>query len=96
MPYYDMKTHTFIAFQKSTSPGKKYDALIKNNSSGKVIKVSFGDKNYEHYRDSTGIGLYSKLDHLDSKRRKNYNARHSHWIKPSFYSPGYFAKKYLW
>jgi hypothetical protein len=30
----------------------------------------------DQYKDSTGLGLYTKYDHLDPKRRKLYRARH--------------------
>lgn len=31
-------------------------------------KVHFGDKRYEHYKDTTGLGKYSHLNHNDNKR----------------------------
>tara|TARA_A100001015_G_C14678647_1_gene589810 strand:- start:66 stop:293 length:228 start_codon:yes stop_codon:yes gene_type:complete len=37
----------------------------------------FGDSRYEQYKDSTGLGIYSHLDHMDKTRRSNYYKRHS-------------------
>lgn len=54
-------------------PGnKKYTAILP---SGK--KVSFGHRDYEHYKDSVpkslGGGLWTKKNHLDKQRRANYS-----------------------
>ena len=59
----------------SQGPGKKkYTARVYRN--GKLIKTtSFGHKDYQQYKDRTGLKLYSHLDHLDKDRRKNYLAR---------------------
>lgn len=51
---------------------KKYKAYFKN---GRVI--SFGDKNYFHYKDTTPLKLYTHLDHLDKKRKDRYYSRHN-------------------
>lgn len=77
-------------FRKSTKKHKKYDAVFAN---GKV--VSFGDDRYQQYKDSTGLGLYSYLDHLDLKRRKSFRARHGKDAKVT-HSAAWFAYKYLW
>ena len=58
-------------FKKSTREGKKYMA---KTPSGKW--VHFGSKSHQQYKDITGIGLYSHLDHLDTKRRIAYRKRH--------------------
>lgn len=60
-----------MQFQRSTRKDKKYMVKIH----GKTIH--FGAKSYQQYKDSTGLGLYSHLDHGDSKRRKAYFMRHS-------------------
>lgn len=57
-------------FKKSNRKGKKYSVITP---SGKTIH--FGNKNYQQFRDSTGLGLYSHLDHNDTERRKRYLAR---------------------
>ena len=58
---------------------------------------------YEHFRDSTGLGLYSSYDHNDRKRRRNYRKRHRGVLlkngKPAYRSrenPSYFSYYYLW
>lgn len=59
----------------------KYEADIIWN--GELLKnVSFGDRRYQHYKDSTALKLYSKLDHI---RHRNNNG-------PS----AVLSKKYLW
>jgi hypothetical protein len=89
-------------FKKSTRKGKKYMVVSPN---GKTIH--FGAiKNgipMDQYKDSTGVGLYSKYDHNDEKRRDNYRARHSKIkIKDGSYAyknkdqPSYWSWHFLW
>lgn len=59
-------------FQKSKVKNKKYSV---KSPSGRTI--NFGDTRYQHYKDATGLGLYSHLDHKDPERRKKYRERHS-------------------
>jgi hypothetical protein len=91
-----MNEYTFVRFQKSNRKGKKYDAVLKNKKTKRETRIPFGQLGYQHYRDSTGLGIYSNLNHNDDKRRKSYKARHSVYIKSSMYSAGYFSMKYLW
>jgi outer membrane scaffolding protein for murein synthesis (MipA/OmpV family) len=69
----------FIRFEKSKNKRKKYDALIKNKETGNINRVGFGSRIplMQQYKDTTGLGLYSSLDHLDKKRRDNFRKRHS-------------------
>jgi hypothetical protein len=83
-------------FYKSPLKHKKYRVALVNKLTCKIVLMDFGDKRYQHYKDSTPIKLYSNLDHNDKNRRRLYKARHKHFIKPNHYSPGYFSMKYLW
>lgn len=99
--YYSHADYKFLRFEKSKKEGKKYSAVLANKATGREVHVPFGDKNYEHYKDTTGLGLYSNLNHLDSKRRTAYRIRHAKdgdakHPKEGYYSPGYFAMRYLW
>jgi hypothetical protein len=85
----------FIEFKKSKAKNKKYDAILQNKSTGSLKRVPFGDARYEQYKDSTGVGLYSHLDHHDEKRRKQYRLRH-HGEDKNKFSSGYFSMRYLW
>lgn len=85
-------------FKKSTNKNKKY--MVKTPS-GKWIH--FGAREMEHYKDSTGLGLYSHLNHGDKERRRKYLARAKGiknkngeltWNNPE--SANYYAVKYLW
>jgi len=85
-------------FEKSTRKGKKYSVITP---SGK--KIHFGASGMEQYKDSTGLGLYSHLDHGDKERRKRYLARakgikdkngNLTWNNKE--SPNYYSVKYLW
>lgn len=82
-----------LRFEKSHTKGKKYDAIVLTDT-GKEKRVPFGAIGYQQYKDKA-LGLYSKLDHLDKKRRDNYRNRHRGENLKKF-SPGYFAWKYLW
>lgn len=93
--YYIMSSLKGVKF--ILGPNKyKYTAILPNGT-----KVNFGDKNYEHFKDSVpkelGGGIWSFKDHNDKSRRDNYIKRHSaegyHKVK---YSPAWFSYNYLW
>lgn len=85
-------------FKKSTRKGKKY--MVKT-ASGKW--VHFGSSSNEQFKDSTGLGLYSHLDHNDTERRRKYLAR-AKGIKNKKgeltyrdkESANYFSTRFLW
>jgi hypothetical protein len=85
----------FIKFQKSKTRFKKYDAIIEDVKTRRKQTIPFGDKRYEQYRDSTGLKLYSRLDHNDEKRRQNYLARHEK-TRNKKWSPSWFSATFLW
>lgn len=80
-----INNYTFVAPSKRKH--KKYD-VYKGN---KYI-TSFGDNRYSQYYDQ--IGFYSKLNHLDNKRKELYYNRHGK--NADFESPKWFAHKFLW
>lgn len=82
------KLDGYIFKAPSKKKDKKYDAY---DSDGKYI-VSFGDKNYEQFKDR--IGYYSSVDHGDFKRRQAYYLRHGK--DANFESAKWFAHNYLW
>jgi hypothetical protein len=82
-----------VGFRKSTRKGKKYDAIIEDK--GIIKTISFGALGYQQYKDSTGLKLYSHLDHMDKARRERYRSRHRNDNLTKL-SPGYFAWHYLW
>ena len=85
-------------FEKSNNKHKKYSVITP---SGK--KIHFGDKRYEQFRDTTGLGLYTKLNHNDKQRQANYCKR-AKGIKnkkgqltyKDKETPNYYSVKYLW
>ncbi len=83
-----------IKFERG-SGFKKYNAIIEDKKTKKRQKIPFGDRRYQQYRDSTGLKLYSRLDHGDEKRKKNYLARHEKTRHKKF-SSSWFASTYLW
>ena len=66
-----------ISIDPSDRKEKKYMATVKNIMSGSKRKIHFGASNYEQFKDSTGIGKYTKKNHGNRRRRKNYFTRHS-------------------
>ena len=94
--YYNMDEYDLVGFEKSNEKYKKYAAILRNKKTKRKVRVNFGDIRYEQYKDSTPLKLYSHLNHNDEKRRASYRARHSVFIKDGYYSPGYFAYKFLW
>ena len=78
-----------FVLEKSTRQHKKYMAVFPNGK-----KVHFGDNRYQQFKDSTGLGVYSALNHGDSARRRRYYSRHGKHADK--YSAKWFAHKYLW
>ncbi len=95
---------------KSTRQYKKYRAIVSYSKGGKrkTRVIDFGDNRYEQYRDSTKLKLYSRKNHGDARRRKNYFTRHSgtpakqkalakEWKKSKGrYNPKILSHQYLW
>lgn len=80
--------------QKSTRKNKKYDIYTKDALGKYKYLLSFGDKRYEHFKDSTPLKIYSHLNHLDQNRRRLYYSRHKE-TKDKL-SAKYWANNYLW
>ena len=71
----------------SKRKNKKYDVY----TDGKYL-LSYGDNRYAHYYDQ--FGHYSHLNHLDSKRKKLFYARHG---KTNDVNSGLFwSSRFLW
>jgi len=87
--------YKFVKFEKSHLSTKKYNAILLNKKTGKNKKVPFGQKGYEQYKDTTGLGAYTKFNHLDKKRRQLYRNRHKGEETKKF-SSGYWSWYYLW
>jgi hypothetical protein len=74
----------------SKMKNKKYDVY----HNGKYL-LSFGDSRMEQYEDK--FGHYSKLDHHDQQRRKNFKSRFKKLIdENNINTPTYWSNKYLW
>lgn len=86
--------YTHIGFAKSSTKNKKYDAILKHKETGRIKKVSFGHSGYAQYKDTTGLNLYSHMNHLDKKRKALYYKRHG--LEAPLFSSKYFSHKYLW
>ena len=83
----DFKEYKLLGFEIGKG-NKKYTALLKEKKTGKIKKISFGDKRYQQYEDGQarsipGMALsdkvlkkYSHLNHYDKKRRDLYRSRH--------------------
>ena len=98
MAKYSKSEYSFKRFEKSKRKGKKYDAILQNKKTKREVRVPFGAIGYEQFRDSTGKGLYTKDNHMDKNRKRNYRSRHSKEIPSfkNFYSPGWFSMRFLW
>lgn len=92
---FSKKDYQFIKFIKSPLKHKKYRAVLQNKKTEQLKHIDFGDNRYEHYKDSTGLKIWSHKDHNDKNRRRLYRARHSaNPIVP--YSANYFSWFFLW
>ena len=86
-----------LEFKKSTRKGKKYMVFYN----GKWIH--FGDSAANQFYDSTGLGLYTYLDHLDKKKQKSYLARakgirdkEGNLTYKDKNSPNHYSIRFLW
>ena len=91
--------YKFLRFEKSHLPYKKYNAILINKKTKITKRIPFGAIKpnkvpYDQFKDTTGLGLYSKYDHLDKKRRARYYARFGR-NAPKF-SSMYFSHRFLW
>ena len=86
--------YKFIRFEISRKKSKKYDGLIQHKKTGIIKRIGFGQLGAQQYKDSTDLGPYSHLDHLDEERKKNYYLRFGKEAKK--YSAKWFAHNYLW
>ena len=64
------KKEKIKSIKVSTRKNKKYMAILNTNR-----VIHFGDKRYQQYFDK--LKKYSKKNHLDKSRRRNYFLRHS-------------------
>lgn len=102
-----MKKERILSIRKSTNPQKKYVATIRTLT-GNTKLIHFGAKDYQQYRDSTKLHLYSSKNHNDPKRRERYFRRHSgvpkksqalrkEWRKSNGrYNAKILSHQYLW
>ena len=60
----------------SNAKNKKYSVYVKGQN-GKPKLIHFGDKRYQQFRDRTPLHLYSKKNHGERSRLRNYYSRHS-------------------
>ena len=87
--------YKFLRFEVNHKGAHKYKSILFNNETGNEVTVKFGHKKYEQYKDSTGLGAYSHLDHNDETRRESYRKRHAK-EKDVKFSSGWFSYHYLW
>ena len=83
-------------YEKSTNKNKKLKVAVNNKT------IHFGNINYQHFKDKTGL-LPKSLNHGDKKRRDNYLKRSKAiknkkgeltYLDPQ--SPNYHAVRILW
>ena len=80
--------------------------IVENKKTGKQRTLHFGATGYEQFKDSTPLKLYSKGNHGDPNRRKNYFNRHSGTpnkrdavkkeSRSGLYTPKLLSHIYLW
>lgn len=87
--------YKFLGFEPSNTKNKKYDAILENKQSKKIKRIPFGDSRYQQFKDRTGLGSYTHLDHKDADRRLRYLSRHEN-DRHQKYSSGWFSANYLW
>jgi hypothetical protein len=92
------KDWVLLGFRKSTHRNKKYDAILERASDKNIVYISFGSAEplMEQYKDQTGLGIYSYLDHNDPGRRERFRQRFRKLYNPHYWSPTSLSMEYLW
>jgi len=80
-----------FVFRKSRRENKKYDVFKNDDYITSFGGIKESGLPYQQYRDK--LGLYSKYDHNDKKRRDRYYLRHGNAHKNT---AKWFAHRYLW
>lgn len=84
--------NALIFYDRNITPSnKKYSVLTPSRK-----LIHFGATDYEHYKDSTGLNIWSHLDHNDHVRRNRYRLRHRNDNINNPEYPGYYSWWYLW
>ena len=84
----------YIVFNKGKYPYKYTAKIYFDGKLDKHKTVHFGHQDYQQYKDTTPLKLYSDKDHLDKARRARYYARHKKDYPK--YSADWFSKVFLW
>ena len=80
---------------ESKHKNKKYDVLKYNPETKQYhYLLSFGDKRYQQYKDSTPLKLYSHLDHKNFDRQARYYLRHG--LTDDINSAKWWSNNFLW
>jgi len=80
--------YKFKTIRKSSTTGKKYDAIFINRKTGQQRKVAFG---------SAGMSDFTK--HKDPERKKRYISRHEkreNWTNTGILTAGWWSRWLLW
>ena len=90
-----------VKFYNSNEKNKKY--RVNFDYDGANFNIHFGDKRYQHFRDTTPLKIYKKLDNLDERRRKAFITRASgikdingKLTKDNPLHANYWSLRYLW
>tara|TARA_A100001015_G_C15038882_1_gene738189 strand:+ start:3513 stop:3845 length:333 start_codon:yes stop_codon:yes gene_type:complete len=98
-----------LKIEKSKLKQKKYTAYVQDLKNNKIRLIHFGADGYEQFKDSTDKGYYTKNNHGDPRRRRNYFSRHSSGIQTKkeaiiyeikknnkYFNSKILSHKYLW
>ena len=99
MAKYSKTQYSFVRYEKSSNPKKKYDAVLKNKQTDREVKIPFGSRNMSQYQDRV-LGLYKSQDTKDKNRRRAFRSRFSGLKQKqdwkNFYTPLFFSWTKLW
>lgn len=89
--------YTLIKFERSKDSKKKYVAIVRNNKTLRTKRIPFGTRGHLHYKDVTGLRLYSHNDHLDDDRRKRYRDKYKEdGLSNRAFKSSWFSYHFLW
>lgn len=96
MVYYNKKKYELLGYERATREGKMYNAVLRDRTTLRFVRVPFGSTTYGNYKDITGLNYYPHLIHGDKERRRLFRLRNKHNLRDGFYSPSWFSHYILW
>ena len=102
---FEADRHELIGFERSIYKGRKYDALIRSIAGTYgptciprpfVHRLAFGKESDWHYKDTTGLGLFSHMDSYNNSERHKFLTETMFDVSAGYFCDTYLTRRYLY